>query len=295
MSSMQLLFCYNPELRKLPEPLFEPEVDAAREVGFTCHLMGFDEFVDGRIDRALQFLPEATHEPILYRGWIFNEGEYRRLDEHLRARGYELLTTPDAYAEALYLPNHHRLIAEWTTPAVWTVGTDLGQAWRTARSLGDGPWIVKDYVKSNKHQWEDSCFIPERVDRERFEEICQNLQKYLGPRFERGFVFKQFIPLRRLGEGLYEYPLCEEYRLFFYQGRLLMAATYNRTGGTETEFARFEAIAGRFPSPFLTLDVARTETGDWLIIEAGDGGVSSLAPNMDPLNFYQRLRERSSS
>jgi hypothetical protein len=51
---MHLLFCGNPELRRVPEPRYEPEVESARELGFTCHLMGFEDFLDGKIDRALQ-------------------------------------------------------------------------------------------------------------------------------------------------------------------------------------------------------------------------------------------------
>ena len=48
---MELLFCYNPELRKVPEPRYEPEVEAARDCGFTCHLIGFEDFLDGREER----------------------------------------------------------------------------------------------------------------------------------------------------------------------------------------------------------------------------------------------------
>ncbi|MCE9562746.1 MAG: ATP-grasp domain-containing protein [Planctomycetes bacterium] len=289
---MELLFCNNPEMRKVPEPRFEPEVDAAREVGFICHLMGFEDFLDGREERALQFVPPGQGASLLYRGWMFKESEYQRLHSVLRERGYTLFTSPDAYAEAHYLPNYYQKIAGLTPPAAWTEGKDLAMAWRTAKTLGDGPWIVKDYVKSAKQRWESACFIPGGANRETFEEVCRNLIAYQGERFERGFVFKKFVQLSRIGKSPYGYPLCEEYRLFFFKRRLLAAAPYDREGGNESEFTRFEEIASRFQSEFLTIDIAKDARGNWLILEVGDGGVSMLPPRLAPTAFYQELWNR---
>src|SRR5262249_3419533 len=98
---MELLFCCNPDMRKLPHPAFELEFDAAREPGFTCRLFGFEDFLEGRAERAFSQLPPAAGEVLLYRGWVFTEGEYRLLDAALHDRGYALFTSPEAYAEAL--------------------------------------------------------------------------------------------------------------------------------------------------------------------------------------------------
>jgi len=289
---MQLLFCYNPEMRKVPEPRYEPEVDAARDLNFVCHLMGFEDFIDGREERALRFVPPGNGATLLYRGWMFKESEYRRLQASLLERGYVLFTNPEAHAEAHYFPNCYRKIADLTPRAVWTEEKELATAWRLAQSLGDGPWIVKDHVKSAKQRWESACFIPRAANRKTFEEICRNLIAYQGERFERGLVFKQFVPLARLGESAYGYPLCEEYRLFFFKRRLLAAAPYDRQGDNEGEFSQFEEVAGRFLNEFMTIDVAKTDNGKWLVLEVGDGGVSLLPPRLSPTAFYQALRDR---
>jgi hypothetical protein len=289
---MQLLFCYNPEMRKVPEPRYEAEVDAARELGFVCHLMGFEDFIDGREERALQFVTSGKSDSLLYRGWMFKESEYRRLQAVLGERGFILFTSPEAYAEAHYFPNYYGKIKGMTPKAAWAEGKDLATAWRIARSLGEGPWILKDYVKSAKQRWESACFIPRGAERTTFEEVCRNFIDYQGERFERGLVFKQFIPLARLGETAYGYPLCEEYRLFFFKRRLLAAAPYDRQGGNEKHFSEFEEIAGRFSNEFIAIDVAKTEKGDWLILEVGDGGVSLLPPLLTPQAFYQALKDR---
>lgn len=290
---MEILFCANPDLRKLPDPDFEPEYDAARTCGFTCRLFSLEDFLAGEVDRALDRLPAGPGQSLLYRGWILTESEYRLLDETLRVRGYNLVTRPAAYAEALYLPNHYRHIADHSPPAVWTQGRDLGRAWQAARSLGEGPWIVKDHIKSAKQRWQDACFIPHRADWATFEEICTNFLAWRGEHFARGFVFKQFVPLARLGVSAFGSPLSEEYRLFFWQHRLLVAAPYDRLGGSATDFGHHETVAKRFQSRFITIDVARTATNHWIVLEAGDGGVSALPPRLAPEAFYEALRARS--
>lgn len=289
---MEILFCCNPEMRKLPDPSFELEYDCAREHSFVCRLFNFEEFVAGGVERALKSLPPMNGEVLLYRGWIFTEGEYRLLDAVLRDRGGSLFTPPHVYAEALYLPNHYAKIAGMAPPAVWTEDANLDRAWRAAHSLGDGPWIVKDHIKSAKQRWHSACFIPRGSDRATFDEICRNFLAYRGEQFARGFVFKQFVPLVELDESAFGSPLCEEYRLFFWHCELLAATPYDRIGGFETDFARYAEVARRFQSRFLTIDVARTAVGGWVILEAGDGGVSALPPRLPAPEFYRALRQR---
>jgi hypothetical protein len=49
---MNVLFPQNPSMRKLSEPLFEPEFDAAEALGFACLLFDEEAFSAGDIDRA---------------------------------------------------------------------------------------------------------------------------------------------------------------------------------------------------------------------------------------------------
>src|SRR5262245_24395437 len=127
---MQLLFCYNPVMRKVPEPRFEPAVETARGLGFVCHLMGFEDFLDGRAERAREFRPPGHRSQLLYRGWRVNEAEHRRLQSALHERGYSLFPSPVAYAEAHCFPNCYPKIVGLTPPATWTLGKDLTAAWR---------------------------------------------------------------------------------------------------------------------------------------------------------------------
>jgi hypothetical protein len=287
---MDILFCSSPDMRKAPTFEAEREYEAAQQHGFRCHLMGFEDFLDGRDDRALEFLRPANGITLLYRGWIFREEEHVRLTAALAQRGYSLFTKTHAYAEALYFPNYYPMIAELAPRAAWSEGRDLEAAWRAARSLGRGPWIVKDYVKSVKHRWETACYLPENGDRDSFDTVCGNILKFQGSRFERGFVFREFLPLKIIGESGLGYPMCEEYRLFFFRKRLLLAAPYHRSGGTESDFSQFEKYAERFASEFLTIDVGKSTDGRWLILDVGDGGVSGIPPRVSAERFYDLVK-----
>ena len=75
---MDLLFPQNPTMRKLPEPMFEAEFDAAKSLGFECLLFDEEAFSCGDIDLAFKRLPPGDGNGVLYRGWILTEESYRR-------------------------------------------------------------------------------------------------------------------------------------------------------------------------------------------------------------------------
>jgi len=290
---MQLLFPENPLMRKLPEPLFEAEFDAAKSLGFECLLFDEDALSVGETSKALKRLPDGDGKDLLYRGWILKEGTYRRFWNALMDRGFRLFSSSEQYAEVTYFPNYFPKIRDYSPPAVWTETTDTLLAWTLSRKLGDGPFVVKDHIKSAKHNWHDACFVPKGCGRESFERILENLRSEQGPCFNRGFVVKDYVPLRSRGESPREYPMCEEYRLFFWKQELLIASHYHRQPEHYVDWSPFVSVAKRFESPFFTMDVAQTEAGHWIIVDVGAGEVSSLPPSMEPERFYRRLAERA--
>lgn len=53
----------------------------------------------------------------------------------------------------------------------------------------------------------------------------------------------------------------------------------------------FENLATSIDNNFFTMDIARREDGNWVVIELGDGQVSGLPERRDTASFYKRLRE----
>src|SRR5262249_11934554 len=178
-------------------PTFEPEYEVAKSLGFESFLFNEEALSSGDIDSALKRLPPGAGRQLLYRGWILTEERYRQFHAALLERGYSLVSSPAQYAEVVYFPNYYPKIREHSPAAVWTETPDSILAWSVSRKLGDGPFVIKDHVKSAKHHWHDACFVPKGSSREQFEHIAENLKKEQGPSFFRGFVVKQYVPLRR--------------------------------------------------------------------------------------------------
>jgi hypothetical protein len=286
----RLLFCANPLRPRAPDSTFEGEVAAARAAGFETEVFGLEALVAGEADRALARVPRAEPPaPLAYRGWMVRDVEYRRLYEALVAKGYAPVTSPAAYDEAHYLPLAYPLLEGETAKTAWSHGDDLDEAFRAAASLGPGPLVVKDFVKSAKHRWRDACFLPDASDRRAFDAVCSALRAERGERFEKGFVFRRYLPLRERGVSMLGAPIHDELRLFFWRGELLALPAYDALPGGPASLARFAELARRFRSPFLTIDVALADDGRWLVVESGDGGVSGIPPAIDDATFYAAL------
>lgn len=288
---MKLLFPQNPMMRKLPEPVFEREFDAAGELGFPRLLYDEEELTHRGPEAAVSRLPDGDGEPLLLRGWILTEEAYRRFYHALLAKGYRLVSTADQYAGVTYFPNYHPKVREVSPEAVWTDTPDPYLAYSRSRTLGDGPFVLKDHIKSAKHRWHEACFAPKGAGREHFEAVAEALLAEQGKAFNRGFVVRRYVPLRSRGVGPRKYPLCEEYRLFFWHGKLLVASHYHDQPAGRTDWAEFETLAGRFDAPFFSMDVAQADDGRWLVVDMGAGECSSLPPSLPADAFYRRLRD----
>ena len=60
----------------------------------------------------------------------------------------------------------------------------------------------------------------------------------------------------------------------------------NKIEKPSDEFIRMATHQLNLVSFFYTVDLAEKEDGDWMIIETGDGQVSGLAPNQNPIGLY---------
>ncbi len=231
-------------------------------------------------------------EMLTHRCWMMSDHLYAALSKELHAKDYAPAVSPAAYAEAHYLPLAYRHLEGRTPKSIWMEGKDEDAAWKLLQELGGGDAIIKDWVKSAKHRWKDACFLPAEVRLERFREIFQAFLGARGMLFEKGVVLRCFHQLFSQGEDLTGQPLHEEYRMFFWKGKLLAATPPTDGTGPFPALLEWEEIAQRFASPFITLDVAREESGGWLIIEAGDAGVSGLPVSISAHDLYTALTAR---
>ena len=288
---MEWLYCYLSTHEPKQQMNWREEAAAAEELGFRCHSFDAEHFFLGDADYALRDLPEGQGQTIAYRGWMMNEEEYQLLEDCLHERGYHLLVNSSEQALTSKLPNWHPLLEDLTPPAVWTWDDDIDEAWELAQSLGQSPYIVKDHVKSCKERWLEACYVPEGAGEAEFRSVCETLREERGERFDTGFVIRPEVPLKFLAAHFAGVPVFEEYRLFFWKGAMILADAYNDLDGGERDFAAFANLGDRIDSPFFVADVARTKSGELILIELNDGGSAGIPPVLHPFEVYSAVAD----
>lgn len=294
---MIVLFCRDPEARAAqPEPPWAREAEIARELGGEVGLIDHDALSAGDLRGALRGLGGAQG-PALYRGWMLTPERYQELHAALAGRGVALATSPAAYRLCHHLPVSYAAIEPYTPRSVWLAREEGLTPERIAArlsELGPGPAIVKDYVKSVKHAWEEACFLPSTRDTEEALRVVERFLEWQGSSLAGGLVFREFVQLASLGphpqSGM---PLTEEYRAVVWQGQVASVFPYwdaeAYPEAAPPPRAWLKEIAARVESPFFTLDVARRTTGEWIAIELGDGQVAGFPPQADLGAIYARL------
>ena len=179
--------------------------------------------------RAVRRVPERP-EPVLaaYRGWMVTPSQYRVLYEALAARGIRLINDPEQYRHAHHLPENYPIIEGHTPRSVWLAGDlGIGRIMEALAPFGDAPVIVKDFVKSRKHEWLEACFIPSAADRGAVERVVGRFLELQGDDLNGGLVFREFVEFEPIGvhpkSGM---PLTEEYRVFWLDGVPVFWAPY---------------------------------------------------------------------
>jgi hypothetical protein len=59
------------------------------------------------------------------------------------------------------LPDSYEIICDLTPKTVWinNIKPSIDEIMEVLKPFDEAPIIVKDYVKSQKHRWNDACFI----------------------------------------------------------------------------------------------------------------------------------------
>lgn len=162
---------------------------------------------------------------------------------------------------------------------MWTgdlaaLGTWLDAA---ADMLGSRAAIVKDFVKSRKHEWDTACYIPDLTDRERLHQTVHTfLDLQGGDRYE-GVVlraFEDFTDPR--GDTA-------QARVWWVEGRAVLATAHPDTPERRVDpsLGGIASAVAAFGARFVTTDLAQRSDRRWRVIEVGDGQVSDFPAGAD--------------
>lgn len=256
-------------------------------------LVDLEELTAGRKCSSVKPSDDIVHA--VYRGWMLTPEQYERLYDELVEKNIFLINTPKQYAHCHCLPNWYNDFKEVTPFSVWSGDTAFQSLYSLLEQFGDEPIIVKDFVKSRKHEWYDACFIRSAAaTRDALRVIYTFLERQADDLVGR-IVLRKFEELIFRGyhpeSGM---KLSEEYRAFFLGGKLVRLMEYWResTGGsglTHSEREWLEELAERVPSNFFTIDIARKEDGSLIVMEIGDGQVSGIQDEMVH-EFYEEVK-----
>ena len=294
---MLVLFCRDPLQPRRPDDVYAAEAAVADRLGIAHTLIDHDAIISGDLSSAVRRVPTADRLTTgVYRGWMITPEQYRLLHQALDAKGVRLVNTPDAYRHCHHLPESYAAIEGSTPRTVWlpTAGeVDFEAVINMLRTFGDTPLVVKDFVKSQKHAWEEACFIPSASDRHAVERVVRQFLELQAPDLAGGLVFREFVEFEPVGRhprsGM---PLTLEYRLFFIDGKLLLCSEYWEEGdyhGEGPPVEQFTDLASKVRSRFFTMDVAKRRDGGWLVVELGDGQVAGMPEKADVEAFYRGL------
>ncbi|MER7518337.1 ATP-grasp domain-containing protein [Streptomyces sp. NPDC126499] len=285
-----LLFPADPLAPHRPDPHYAAEARRAGELGGTPAVVDHDALLAGRAREAVRRVP-ADGGPLWYRGWMLPPTAYAALETALAARGRTLLTPSAAYRQAHELPGWYAAFAAVTPRSRWIPGggmpgdTELKQA---AGELGGrGPAIVKDYVKSRKHEWAQACFVPDLADTEGLRRVVGRFVELQGDDLAGGVVLRRF---ERYVRGAAD--RAEEARVWWLDGEPVLVGPHPDTPDVRPapDLSAVRPLVRALGCRFVTTDLARlAEGGAWRVVEVGDGQVSDLPSGTDPAALLTAL------
>jgi hypothetical protein len=218
---------------------------------------------------------------------------FHELEADLGNAGSVLVNT---YEQHRYIANFDYLqdVADTTFPT-WFRFEDV------PLKLHSCAFVVKGRTNSRKNEWSRKMFAPDFSSAVRVgaELMTDGL---IG---QQGLVIRQYIPLQTFEIALSGLPLTNEWRIFYYRGRRLAYGYYwsqledwSAVDAAKRDFLQeglpfADALALRIAqkAPFVVLDVARTESGQWKLVELNDGCQAGLNDSVDADTLYANLQK----
>lgn len=264
-----------------PDEHFAPEADAAKRAGWNVVLVDHDAILHGggTLFRRQTFEPGAA----IYRGWMIPTNHYAGLWLAMSERGVRMETAVLDYERAHELPRWYWSFCNLTPNSVWTEGGQIERFTHLCQTFGIGSVVLRDYVKSEKHYWDEACFIESVADVDSAARVASRFRELRGDAFTGGYV------LRR-----YESFVGPEARLWCRHGEVrLITAHPDSPDVVTTPLRDFVVAVERALADanldFVSVDVTERADGQWRVVEVGDGQVSDRPSSCDPYDFITAI------
>lgn len=207
---------------------------------------------------------------------------YKELETDLAFSGAKLI---NSYQQHNYIASfdYYEDLKQFT-PKTWFELSDVPD--------NAGPYVIKGCTNSRKQQWDTMMFA--NTKRAAVEIACElKRDSLIG---DQNIIVRKFIPLEKIDEGINGLPMSNEWRFFFYKQTMLSHGFYwvstDLRGSMDTAGLMFAQKIANIVAEhvnFFVLDIAKTLSGDWIVVELNDGQMSGLSDN-DPKVLYTNLK-----
>jgi hypothetical protein len=253
---------------------FAAEAQAARQAGVAVAVVDHDALArGGDAHRAVASVPAG--DIALYRGWMLPSERYAGFAHALADRGVAVRTSAEQYRRAHELPGWFPGLARVTPRSAWTSGADRADFDRARLALGSGPAVVRDYVKSMKHYWNEAALIADLADGDAAWRTACRFRQLREDDFAGGFVLREF-----------ESFSSAEVRTWWVDGRCVLLGPHPDTPHDlppgEIDLGWLAPLIAAMGLPFVVADLALRVDGVWRVVEVGDGQVSDRPASIPP-------------
>lgn len=213
---------------------------------------------------------------------------YKELEEDLAYKGAKLINSHQ----------QHRYVAD-----LWNYVHDLDgltfRTWNTRQmtEIPDGiPLVLKGETNSRKDLWNTHMFANNKQEAV---QVLLNLSRdnLIG---QQEIYAREYVPLVRVTDNMQGPPVALEFRFFVAFGEVVSGGFYwsSHVGDLSSvpspsqvpqEFLQKVIDQVKDKVNFFVMDVAKTQSGDWIVVELNDGQMSGLSEN-DPNVLYKNLK-----
>ena len=213
---------------------------------------------------------------------------YKELEDDVKSIGSKLINTYQQHRYIADMKNWIEDLKEFT-PETWYRLQDIPES---------GPFVLKGETNSKKYLWKTHMFAK---DKKEAIEVESRLHADSLITYQEIYI-RRFIPLKTFMVGLQNLPITNEYRFFCYKDQILSGGYYWSYHVEDLNELGININSDQVPVDFLNkiidrvkdkvnfyvIDVAQTETGEWIVVELNCGQCSGLSEN-DPDTLYKNL------
>jgi len=217
--------------------------------------------------------------PVIYRGWMLTEPEYRRFEAAITARGLALATGTESYMRAHSIRGWIDSFRDLTAPTVLIpANADRDAILAAADSI---PSEHGFFLKGESKSEHGMSFA---ANKEVLPELIRGFLDYSTVTEDGMLALRSFLPLDHrvaeirswwIGGELVFSPIHPNFENPELINPLKLSSDLRVSLDTFLDSLRpgIQSLENRF----LTADIALTESGEWTLIEIGDGQVSGFS------------------